>query len=72
MSRRVLSWIAAGGALLTCSGCGFKGPLYLPERNTTVVTHPAESAAAAPAAKKKAQTSPGASQSPGSTPPLPQ
>jgi predicted small lipoprotein YifL len=35
-------WIGAIGALLFCSGCGFKGPLYLPERNATVVTHPAK------------------------------
>jgi predicted small lipoprotein YifL len=33
--------IAALGLLLTCAGCGFKGPLYLPEKNATVVTHPA-------------------------------
>ena len=33
-------WIAAVGAVLVCSGCGFKGPLYLPERTGTVVTHP--------------------------------
>jgi predicted small lipoprotein YifL len=35
-------WIAAIGAVLVCSGCGFKGPLYLPEKNATVVTHPAK------------------------------
>ena len=34
-------WIAAG-ALLACAGCGFKGALYLPERNAAVVTHPAQ------------------------------
>jgi predicted small lipoprotein YifL len=34
--------IAAAAALLACAGCGFKGPLYLPERNATVVTHPAQ------------------------------
>jgi predicted small lipoprotein YifL len=33
-------WIGGVGALLICGGCGFKGPLYLPERNATVVTHP--------------------------------
>ncbi|HXS20961.1 MAG TPA: lipoprotein [Steroidobacteraceae bacterium] len=37
-------WIAISGALLACGGCGFKGPLYLPERNATVVTHPAQGA----------------------------
>ncbi len=35
-------WIAAGSVLLACGGCGFKGPLYLPDRNATVVTHPAQ------------------------------
>jgi predicted small lipoprotein YifL len=39
--------IAAAAALLACAGCGFKGALYLPERNATVVTHPARSAQAA-------------------------
>lgn len=33
--------IAAAAALWVCAACGFKGPLYLPERNATVVTHPA-------------------------------
>lgn len=33
--------IAAVAALLVCAACGFKGPLYLPERNAAVVTHPA-------------------------------
>lgn len=49
------SWIAAAGALLAC-GCGFKGPLYLPERNATVVTHPAQGEGA---------QSPGQRQTPG-------
>ncbi len=45
-------WIAGIAALLACSGCGFKGPLYLPERNATVVTHPAQTPA-----KNKGKTS---------------
>jgi len=52
--RRVRGWIAAGAALLVCAGCGYKGPLYLPERNATVVTHPGA------AQKKKANTPPAA------------
>ncbi len=59
-------WIAAIGALLVSSGCGFKGPLYLPEKNATVVTHPA---------KNKGKTSQPPSPSPTSaapsTPPSP-
>jgi predicted small lipoprotein YifL len=49
--------------LLVCSGCGFKGPLYLPERNATVVTHPRQGAPSsgqtqAPAAKEKGKIPP--------------
>jgi predicted small lipoprotein YifL len=40
--------LAAGCVLLACSACGFKGPLYLPERNAKVVTHPAPAAQSAP------------------------
>jgi predicted small lipoprotein YifL len=67
-------WIAAGAAVLACAGCGFKGPLYLPERNATVVTHPARAQGAqpagktqSPAAKVKGRTPPAPGQS---TPPL--
>jgi predicted small lipoprotein YifL len=34
--------LASLALLLACAGCGFKGPLYLPEHNATVVTHPAQ------------------------------
>jgi predicted small lipoprotein YifL len=50
-------WIAATGAVLACAGCGFKGPLYLPEPNPTVVTHPA------PAQGAPATAAPGQAQS---------
>ena len=54
------AWIVASGVLLACAGCGFKGPLYLPERNPTVVTHPApgqtQTPAQAPAPKNKSKT----------------
>jgi predicted small lipoprotein YifL len=80
MSRRPRGreWIAAAAALLAlaCSGCGFKGPLYLPARNPTVVTHPAQAAQGSqqqgqsPAAKTKGKTSPPAPQtSPSQNPP---
>jgi predicted small lipoprotein YifL len=59
-------WIAGIGALLACTGCGFKGPLYLPERNATVVTHPRQT----PAAKNKNKTSqPSQLSQPSSSPP---
>ncbi|MGH8296556.1 MAG: LPS translocon maturation chaperone LptM [Steroidobacteraceae bacterium] len=58
--RGARGWIAAAGALLVCAGCGFKGPLYLPAANATVVTHPAQTAPSAgqmqaPAARKKSK-----------------
>lgn len=69
-------WTVAAAALLTCAGCGFKGPLYLPERNATVVTHPAPEAQTAPspsatpaAATKKKGESPPTSQVPASPAP---
>lgn len=44
--------IAAIGVLAACAACGFKGPLYLPQHSTAVVTHPAaQRPANAPAAK---------------------
>jgi predicted small lipoprotein YifL len=73
--RGARGWIIALGALLTCAGCGFKGPLYLPERNGTVVTHPAQAAppagrAQTPAEGKKTKTAP-ASQPASPVPPAP-
>jgi predicted small lipoprotein YifL len=41
-ARAVRIGIASLATLLACAGCGFKGPLYLPEHNATVVTHPAK------------------------------
>ena len=81
----ICGWIAATGALLACGGCGFKGPLYLPERNPTVVTHPRQAAQpAAPAtqgapssgptqtlAGKNAAKNKGKSAPPASSPPAP-
>jgi predicted small lipoprotein YifL len=77
MRRRPGSrWIAAVGVPLACAGCGFKGPLYLPERNATVVTHSAPAAQGvspqgqpqAPAGKDKHKSPPPASPP---TPPSP-
>ncbi len=45
---RVRSLIAAGCVLLGCAACGFKGPLYLPQQNAAVVTHPATTSAITP------------------------
>ena len=40
-----LSWILMVGACLVTAGCGQKGPLYLPDKNASVVTRPANSGA---------------------------
>jgi len=60
-------WIGAIGALLVGSGCGFKGPLYLPERNATVVTHPAKNKG-----KTSQQSQSQSPQPPGTPPSAPQ
>ncbi|MGC8520621.1 MAG: LPS translocon maturation chaperone LptM [Steroidobacteraceae bacterium] len=51
MSTRTL--IAAAAVLFGCTACGFKGPLYLPQQNGTVVTGPGSGAAAAPPAAQR-------------------
>lgn len=72
-TRMAWGWIAAAGAGLVCGGCGFKGPLYLPERNATVVTHPPQSAQGAPpAGKNKTKNSPPSSSPQASPPQSPQ
>jgi predicted small lipoprotein YifL len=40
----------AACTLLGVAGCGQRGPLYMPDRNARVVTHPAANAADASAA----------------------
>ncbi|MGH8179901.1 MAG: LPS translocon maturation chaperone LptM [Steroidobacteraceae bacterium] len=70
MSRPGIRRALAAAALLACAGCGYKGPLYLPERNATVVTHPEQSAPGTPAAKQKGKTPPAATP-PGSSAPPP-
>jgi predicted small lipoprotein YifL len=61
--RRAICLAALGAAWLA-AGCGQKGPLYLPDKNTRAVTTPApqpapaESAAPAPASPPAAQPKP--------------
>jgi predicted small lipoprotein YifL len=44
-------WLAGALAItLAAGGCGQKGPLYLPDKNAKVVTTPAATQPAAPAA----------------------
>jgi len=49
---------------LALGGCGQKGPLVLPDKNTKVVTRPAAAAPAAPAASPE--------QAPATSPPKPE
>ena len=42
------SRLLAGGAALLLAGCGQKGALYLPDKNTQVVTTPAAQSTPAP------------------------
>jgi predicted small lipoprotein YifL len=46
---RIGSLIAAASVLFGCTACGFKGPLYLPQQNAAVVTHPSTRRALTPA-----------------------
>ena len=70
--RAVRLSVAAIGTLLVCAGCGFKGPLYLPERNGTVVTRPGQTGQAAPTGGQT-QASPARNKSKtSSSPPPPQ
>ena len=65
--QATLVGITAVAAVLTCTGCGFKGPLYLPERNATVVTHPRQT----PAKNKGKTAQPSQPAQPSSSPPAP-
>jgi predicted small lipoprotein YifL len=40
-----VGWIVIVGTCLVTAGCGQKGPLYLPDKNASVVTRPANSGA---------------------------
>ena len=77
MTASVVRWLVTG-ALLTLAACGQKGPLYLPDRNASVVgggvPPPAQSAPAVPAPAPQPQstpeqTLPGAPAEPLATPP---
>ena len=59
------AWILAGGLVALLAGCGQKGALYLPDRNTRVITTPA---AAQPAPAQPAAPQSGAPPSGTATP----
>jgi predicted small lipoprotein YifL len=50
-----LNWVVLVGASVVAAGCGQKGPLYLPDKNASVVTRPAGSATPPPAPTTPAQ-----------------
>jgi predicted small lipoprotein YifL len=58
-----LGWIFVVCASAALSGCGMKGPLFLPDKNASVVTRPGTSGTTTP----PAQTAP--AQAPGDTTP---
>ena len=59
-----ISWIPIVCASVAVTGCGMKGPLYLPDKNASVVTRPAGSNTTTP----PAQTAPGNTTSPAPVP----
>jgi predicted small lipoprotein YifL len=62
-----LTWILAAGATFAVAACGQKGPLYLPDKNASVVTRPAEGTAPQPAPQQQTPQGPT-----GTTQPAPQ
>jgi predicted small lipoprotein YifL len=56
-------WIFIVGASVALGGCGMKGPLFLPDKNASVVTRPGTSGTTTP----PAQTAP--AQAPSDTTP---
>jgi predicted small lipoprotein YifL len=60
-----LGWIFVVGASVALGGCGMKGPLFLPDKNASVVTRPGTSGTTTP----PAQTAPAPAPAPGDTTP---
>src|ERR1700753_569025 len=53
---RQASWILGVGVAVTLTGCGMKGPLYLPDKNASVVTRPGTAGAVPDGAPGQAAT----------------
>jgi predicted small lipoprotein YifL len=45
-----LNWVVLVGTSVVAVGCGQKGPLYLPDKNASVVTRPGNTTATTPPA----------------------
>jgi predicted small lipoprotein YifL len=54
-----VTWVLFVCGSVVAAGCGQKGPLYLPDKNASVVTRPAGTSSPAPA-----QPTPGTNQQP--------
>lgn len=63
-----LGWIFAVCASVALGGCGMKGPLFLPDKNASVVTRPGASGTTTPTTEPPAQAAPTPSDA---TPPAP-
>ena len=66
-----LSWILLTCASVAVAGCGMKGPLFLPDKNASVVTRPGTSNTTAPPAQTAPAQAPDGNTTP-STPKQPQ
>ena len=62
-----LGWIFVVCASIALAGCGMKGPLFLPDKNASVVTRPGTSGTTTP----PAQTAPAPGDTTPSTPSTP-
>jgi predicted small lipoprotein YifL len=54
-----LGWIFIVGAGVGLAGCGMKGPLFLPDKNASVVTRPGTSGTTTPPAQTAPALAPG-------------
>ena len=54
-----LGWIFIVGAGVALAGCGMKGPLFLPDKNASVVTRPGTSGTTTPPAQTAPAPAPG-------------
>jgi len=50
-----LNWVVLVSASVVAAGCGQKGPLFLPDKNASVVTRPGNTTPATPPAAPPAQ-----------------
>ena len=55
---KTVAWMLVGCVSVVIAGCGQKGPLYLPDKNASVVTRPAPAGANTPAPAEPAPAAP--------------